>query len=163
MVCRFCFSWEPSAPEAATLLQTRTESKMADIFGQSPHPVTTSAPLRHREAAPGRRGKGPPSAARSRPTRTLPPLSRVVLAATALGNGLGKRFNYLRGACPRWDCLRLTRRETRSTGQNNYHSWNCYRDNEHQLFNDGTHRCWSIYYCLGVSLSWAEDNLRMSC
>ena len=39
----------------------------------------------------------------------------------------------------------------RSPGQNNFHGFNCYRDNNHQLYDDGTHRCWSVYYCLGVS------------
>ncbi|KAK0630985.1 hypothetical protein B0T17DRAFT_236618 [Bombardia bombarda] len=34
------------------------------------------------------------------------------------------------------------------SGKNNYRNFNCYRDNNHQLFNDGTHSCNSIYYCL---------------
>jgi hypothetical protein len=38
-----------------------------------------------------------------------------------------------------------------SPGENNFHGFNCYRDNNHQLYDDGTHRCWSVYYCLGVS------------
>ncbi|KAH6839615.1 hypothetical protein B0I37DRAFT_386849 [Chaetomium sp. MPI-CAGE-AT-0009] len=35
-------------------------------------------------------------------------------------------------------------------GQNSFHGFNCYRDNNHQLFNDGTVNCWSVYYCLGA-------------
>ncbi|EAQ88672.1 predicted protein [Chaetomium globosum CBS 148.51] len=35
-------------------------------------------------------------------------------------------------------------------GQNSFHGFNCYRDNNHQLYDDGTHRCWSVYYCLGA-------------
>ncbi|KAK4139901.1 uncharacterized protein C8A04DRAFT_15446 [Dichotomopilus funicola] len=38
------------------------------------------------------------------------------------------------------------------SGRNNYHNFNCYRDNNHQLFNDGTYSCWSVYYCLDVSI-----------
>ncbi|KAK4150219.1 hypothetical protein C8A00DRAFT_37171 [Chaetomidium leptoderma] len=34
------------------------------------------------------------------------------------------------------------------SGKNNYHNFNCYRDNNHQLYNDGTYNCWSVYYCL---------------
>ncbi len=48
------------------------------------------------------------------------------------------------------DDLELTRHASRS-GKNSYHNFNCYRDNNHQLFNDGTYNCWSVYYCLDVS------------
>ncbi|KAK4038587.1 hypothetical protein C8A01DRAFT_37496 [Parachaetomium inaequale] len=36
------------------------------------------------------------------------------------------------------------------SGKNNYKNYNCYRDNNHDLYNDGTHRCWSVYYCLAA-------------
>jgi hypothetical protein len=46
----------------------------------------------------------------------------------------------------------LIGRETSRSGKNNYKNYNCYRDNNHDLYNDGHERCWSVYYCLAVSL-----------
>ncbi len=47
--------------------------------------------------------------------------------------------------------VRLTSVGGCRSGKNNYRDFNCYRDNGHQLYNDGTFSCFSIYYCLDVS------------
>ncbi|KAK3935248.1 hypothetical protein QBC46DRAFT_272166 [Diplogelasinospora grovesii] len=47
------------------------------------------------------------------------------------------------------------------SGENNFRNFNCYRDNNHQLYNDGTSSCFSIYYCLDVS--WLKINIGMTC
>jgi len=43
------------------------------------------------------------------------------------------------------------------SGKNNYRNFNCYRDNGHQLYNDGTYSCFSIYYCLDVSCFMSDE------